>query len=298
MNANPESQPSFSTADFAAALESQDLQFEKNKIVRGKAIEYAADGAYVEIGSKAPAFLPRKEISLDPTATIADLLPLQTEREFLIVREQNADGEILISIRQLEVKQAWEDAEELNAEAQPLQVRVIGSNRGGLKVVWRCLQGFVPRSHLLERDDLESYAGQEIVVLPLEVDSENNRFVLSQRQAVRSNQFAQLQIGQLVEGTVSGIQNFGVFVDLGSLTALLHIRQISQSHVDSLHALFQPGQEIKAIIVNLDNDRQRISLSTKVLENRPGEVLQNFEAVMETADARAEHARKNLSLES
>jgi small subunit ribosomal protein S1 len=106
--------------------------------------------------------------------------------------------------------------------------------------------------------------------------------------------FSQLEVGQLIEGKVTSIKPFGVFVDFHNTTGLLHINQISKSYIESLAALFQVGQEIKAMIVELDEGRGRVSLSTKVLENFPGEMVENMGDVMAEAESRQDRARKAL----
>ena len=116
--------------------------------------------------------------------------------------------------------------------------------------------------------------------------------VLSNRLAARSASFSQIQLGQLVEGKVTSLRPFGVFVEFDSTTGLLHINQVSQKFVESLSAVFTVGQTVKAMIVNLDEGKGRISLSTKVLENFPGEMLENSADVMNEAEAREARAQK------
>jgi Ribosomal protein S1 len=117
---------------------------------------------------------------------------------------------------------------------------------------------------------------------------------MSQRLAAQSAGFSKLAVGQLLEGTIVGVKPFGVFIDLEGLTGLLHITQVSQKRIDSLSTIFAQGNLVKAMIVDLDEGKKRISLSTKVLENYPGEMLEKIDEVMESADARAERARKIL----
>ncbi|NES65039.1 MAG: 30S ribosomal protein S1, partial [Okeania sp. SIO2D1] len=225
---------------------------------------------------------------------LSEALPLQLERDFLIIREQNAEGEVLLSIKQLEINQIWENLIELQEGGQSFQVRVIGTNKGGVTVDVQSLRGFIPRSHLLAKDNLESLVDQVLTVNFLELDQEKKKIVMSQRLASQSAGFSKLVVGQLIEGNVAGVKPFGVFVDLEGLTGLLHITQVSQKRVDSLSTIFAQGNLVKAMIVDLDEGRKRISLSTKVLENYPGEMLEKIDEVMESADARAERARKAL----
>lgn len=281
--------------DFAKALEQHNYEFQKGQVVRGKVFEYDSNGAYVDIGGKSSAFLPIEEAALRTVTDLSEVVPLDEERDFLIIREQDADGQVTLSLRQLQIQQAWEDLIELQETGKVLQVRVSGANKGGVTVDVQGMRGFIPRSHLVERDNLESLIGQSLSVNFLEVDREREKLVLSQRMATQSNAFRDLQIGQLVEGKVSSIKPFGVFVDLEGVSGLLHIKQVSQKYIDNLGKLFAPGQPLKALVVDLDESRGRISLSTRVLENYPGEMVDKMADVMDTAEERSERARKTLS---
>lgn len=286
---------SFSMADFAKALEQHDYQFQKGQVVRGKVFQYESDGAYVDIGGKSAAFLPLMEAALKPVTDLSTVLPLQEEQEFLIIREQDAEGQVTLSRRQLEIKLLWERLAQMQENNQTVQVRVTGVNKGGVTVDVQGLRAFIPRSHLVERDNLEALKGQTLSASFLEVDYSNKRLVLSNRLATRSSSFSQLEIGQLTEAKITSIQPFGVFVDLNGASGLLHIKQISQNYIESLPSLFRVGQAIKAVIIDLDEGKGRISLSTRVLENYPGEMLEKMDEVMANAEARANKARKILS---
>ena len=289
--------PSFSLDDFAKALDQHSYDLHKGQIVKGQVESYTSDGAYIDIkGAKSPGFIPKKEISVIEFEDISEILPLKEERDFLIIREQNADGQMLLSIRQLELKQVWDQLLDVQNSGQSLQARVTGVNRGGVTVEVYSLRGFIPRSHLLEKDDLESLIEQSLNVSILELDVDRNKIVLSQRLASQSLGFSQLEVGQLVEGKVMGVKPFGVFVDIEGVTGLIHIKEVSQKYVESLPQLFPVGQMIKAMVISLDEGRHRISLSTRILENYPGEVVEKLSEVMESAEARSERAKKLINL--
>lgn len=281
---------SFSMDDFAKALEKHDYQFHKGQVVRGKIFQIDHDGAYVDIGGKSSAFLPQEEASLRAVTDLSEVLPINEELEFLIIRDQDAEGQVTISRKQLEVKQIWEKLLEMQENSQSVQVRVTGVNKGGVTVDLLGVRGFIPRSHLAERDNLDALKGQNLTVGFLEINRETNKLVLSQRLAARSSNFSLLEIGQLIEGKITGIKPFGVFVDFNGVSALLHIKQVSQKFIDSLEKVFQIGQPIKAVIIDLDEGKGRVAISTRILENFPGEVVENFAEVMSSAEARANRA--------
>jgi len=299
---NPESKPSsetpssigFSQDDFAQALQAHDYTFQKGQTVRGRVAVHSQDGAYIEIGGKSTAFVPLQEAALESVTDLSTVLPLNEELDFLITREQNEEGQVTLSRRQLEIQRLWDTLLDKQEEQQALQVRVTGSNKGGVTVDVMGLRGFIPRSHLNRRDNLNALKGEILTVTFLEVNPDTRKLVLSERLATQATTFSQLEVGQLVEGRIANIKPFGLFVDLGNTTGLIHIKQISQSYIESLSSQFSIGQSIKAIIINIDEGKGRISLSTRILENYPGELLENMEEVMASAAARRERAAKSL----
>ena len=298
LNPTPAKNSSFSMEDFAKALEGHDYNFQKGNVVRGRVEVHDQTGVYVDIGGKSTAFVPMNEISMGTVTDLSEVLPLKEELDFLIIREQDDEGQVTLSRRQLEIKRIWDKLTEMSEEKQSVQVRVTGMNKGGVTVDIMGLRGFVPRSHLDEKDNLESLKGESLNVSFLEVNPETKKLVLSQRLASQAASFSQFEIGQLVEGKISNIKPFGLFVDLGGSTGLLHIKQISQNYIESLPTLFQVGQDIKAMIVALDEGKSRISLSTKLLENYSGEMIEKRDEVMASAEARRERAVKKLQAES
>ena len=285
----------FSTEDFARALADHDYTFKTGSTVRGTVIGHGSEGVMVEIGGKSDAFLPLKEASLERIESLEETFPLGEEFEFLIIRDQDMEGRVVLSLRRLLVQQVWERLLEKEANKDILDAQVTGTNKGGVIVDVEGLRGFVPRSHLTQSADLDALVGQTLSVGFLEVNQENNKLVLSQRLAARSQAMSTLEVGQLVEGQIASLKPYGAFVSFDGVTGLLHINQISQNYVDSLNNLFKAGQDIKAIIVSLDEQRGRISLSTKVLEKYPGEVLKEFDTVMADVDNRLQNVGKMLA---
>lgn len=279
---------SFSSDDFAKALEQHNYEFQTGQLVRGKAYSYESDGAFVDIGGKSAAFLPTEEASLRRVTDLSQIVPLGEERQFLIIREQDADGQVTLSLRQLELRQLWVKFAEMQENNETVQVRVSGVNKGGVTVDARGLRGFIPRSHLLDRENLEGLIGKAFTASFIEVNSTTKKLVMSQRLATQAASLSQVAIGQLVNGKVSGIKPFGIFVDFDGATGLLHINQISKNYVASLNELFQVGQPIRALVTDVDEIKRRISLSTKVLENYPGEIVENMAAVMSEAEERVQ----------
>ncbi|MEL6604549.1 MAG: S1 RNA-binding domain-containing protein [Cyanobacteria bacterium J06614_10] len=286
----------FSAEDFAKALEQQDYEFSRGSVVSGKVETHESDGAYVDIGGKSAAFLPLKEASIDSEIVLEDLIPIGTERKFLIIRDQDANGQMVISIRAMEIKELWERLRERQENGDVLEVTISGSNKGGVTADVSGLRAFIPRSHLARRvEDLDSLMGQTVSVAFLEVDEERNKLLLSERVAARTAAMSSLNKGELIEGTIASLKPFGAFVDFGGASGLLHIKQISKSYVSALGDVFKVGDPIKAIVLNIDDERGRIALSTQVLEKYPGEILKDLPTMMAEAEERAKNVAKVLA---
>lgn len=288
-------QPEFSMDDFAKALEAENSQFQVGQVVRGVVTSHESDGAYVDIRGKSAAFVPIDEASLQPFRQLAEVLPLDVEHDFLIIREQNDDGQVTLSRRQLQIRQQWQRFVTMQENRETIAVRVTGTNKGGLTVDVMGVRGFIPRSHLTQGSTLDTLKGKMLTVAFLEVDANNRRLVLSEKQANRAASFSQLEVGQVIQGMITNIKPFGVFVDFAGTSGLLHINQVSKTYVSNLEDVFHAGQTIKAVILELDEGRGRISLSTKVLENFPGEILQQMAEVMDNAEVRAQKIRQQIA---
>ncbi|EDX87319.1 S1 RNA binding domain protein [Synechococcus sp. PCC 7335] len=285
--------PLFSAEDFAKALEQQDYQFSRGSVITGKVETHESDGAYVDIGGKSAAFLPTKEASIDSDILLEEILPIGTERKFLIIRDQDANGQLVISIRAMEIKELWERLRERQENGDVLEVTISGSNKGGVTADVSGLRAFIPRSHLARRvEDLDTLMGATINAAFLEVDEEKNKLLLSERIAARATAMSSLTKGELIEGTIASLKPFGAFVDFGGASGLLHIKQISKSYISALGDVFKVGDPIKAVVLNIDEQRGRIALSTQVLEKYPGEILKDLSTMMAEAEERAKNAAK------
>jgi len=274
--------------DFERALDQHDYQFNRGQTVKGKVSEHTSEGAYIDIGGKSPGFVPSAEAHLRTGVPLSESLPIGEELDFLIVREQNEDGQVTLSRRQLSIKQAWDNILQLSENGETVQIRITSLNKGGVIGEVEGLRGFIPRSHLLERDNLESLVGQSLNANFLEVNRETNKIVLSQRQLAKAAAISKLTRDTLVSGVVVKIQPYGVFIDLDGVTGLLHIKQVSNARIESLESLFTVGQEIQVVVFEVDDYKNRVSLITKVLEAFPGEIIENMEELMKTAPERLE----------
>ncbi len=280
---------------FLAALDQTELVGITGEIASGKVIAVESDGVYVDIGGKAPGFMPKSECGLGVIPNLKEKFPTGIEVQVLVTREQNADGMVTISCRALALRKSWDKVRELEKKGEVVEVIVNGFNRGGVTCDLEGLRGFIPRSQLQEGDKHESLVGKKFGVAFLEVNPESRKLVLSEKKAASVARFAQLKIGQLIEGPIVAVKQYGFFVDLGGVSGLLHHSMITGGALRSLREVFDYGETIKALITELDPGRSRIGLNTALLENIPGELLLEKEKVMTEAEERAKKARNTLN---
>ncbi len=283
----------FDEEAFLAALDDNEPIGATGDLVKGTVIGAESDGVYVDIGGKAPGFMPKNECGLGVITSLKERFPKGLPVEVLVTREQNAEGMVTVSVRALELRKSWEKVLLLEKESSVVQVKVNGFNRGGVTCDLEGLRGFIPRSQLSEGDQHEALVGKTLGVVFLEVNPETRKLVLSEKKAATALRFRELEVGQLVEGQISAIKPYGFFVDLGGVSGLLHHSSITGAVLRDLREVFQQGERIMALITAVDGQRGRIALNTQLLENQPGELLIAKEQLMGEA---AERASRALSL--
>ena len=284
----------FDEDEFLAALDQNEPIGNTGEIAKGKVIGVESDGVYVDIGGKAPGFMPKKECGLGVITNLKERFPKDLEVEVLVTREQNADGMVTISCRALALRQSWERVRNLEKEGKVVQVKVNGFNRGGVTCELEGLRAFIPRSQLEQGENHESLVGKTLGTAFLEVNPDSRKLVLSEKKAATAKLFAELKIGQLIEGKIISIKPYGFFVDLGGISGLLHQSSITNGSFRSLSEIFKKGDQIKALITDLDPRRGRIGLNTALLEGPPGEIIQETEKVLSEASERALKAQEVL----
>lgn len=289
----------FSYEEFSTAVENTEYAFERNAVVPGVAVEYQGSGCLVDIGAKASAFLPQQEAALIiiPGQDVSDLVPLDTEMEFQIISEEDSEGQLVVSIKRLQYKQAWENIKQLAAEDAIVEAPVVGVNRGGAICLVQGLRAFLPGSHLAGQLPDENLIGQTVPVKFLEVNTETNKLVVSNRKAVVEQQMADLSRGDLVNGMVKALKPYGAFVEVGGMSGLLHISQISYDRIEDLEKVLQPGMQVKCMIIDHDKVNGRIALSTKTLEPEPGDMLKDPDSVFAKAEETAAAYHKRMEVE-
>ena len=284
----------FTLDEFAALLSKYDYNFKPGDVVNGTVFALESKGAMIDIGAKTAAFMPLQEVSINRVEHLSDVLEPGEVREFFILSEENEDGQLTLSIRRIEYMRAWERVRQLQKEDATIYSEVFATNRGGALVRVEGLRGFIPGSHISTRKAKEELVADFLPLKFLEVDEERNRLVLSHRRALVERKMNRLEVGEVVIGTVRGIKPYGAFIDIGGVSGLLHISEISHEHIETPHTVLNVNDQMKVMIIDLDAERGRISLSTKALEPEPGDMLSDPQTVFERAEEMAARYKQLL----
>ena len=287
----------FDENEFLAALNENEPIGLTGEIIKGKIIAIESDGVYIDIGGKAPGFMPKKESCLGVIMNFKEKFPIGLELEVLVIKEQNADGMVTVSARALILRKSWENVSEIAKDGKIIEVLINGFNRGGLTCDVDGLRGFIPRSQLEDGSDYQSLVGKNIKVAFLEVNPETRKLVLSQKKGTLIAIFSELEIGQLIEGKILAVKPYGFFVDLGGASGLLHQSSVSKGSIRNLREIFNEGELIKAVITEIDLEKGRIGLKTSLLEGIPGELLVDKAKVINEAEERAKKVKSLFNKE-
>jgi len=212
-------------------------------------------------------------------------LNVNDEVPVYVLNPRDQDDNLIVSINMGLQRYDWEKARKLLEEDEVTEVRVTGNNRGGILVRWNRLEGFIPSSHLTSvgfandrRDAWNELMSAELVVKVIEVDQDRRRLIFSEREAQKewraqqkSRLLAELNEGDVVKGTVTGLRDFGAFVNLGGADGLIHVSELAWHRVDHPRDVLKVGEEIDVYVLNLDRESNRIALSRKRLLRDPWE---------------------------
>ena len=281
----------FDEDQFLAALNDNEPIGLTGETLKGKIIALESDGLYIDIGGKAPGYMPKKECGLGVITNFKEKFPIGLEMEVLVIREQNADGMVTVSARALLLRKSWDKVSKISKSGELIDVLANGFNRGGLTCDVEGLRGFIPRSQLEDGTNYQSLVNKTLKVAFLEVNPESKKLVLSEKKATLLQKFEKLKLGQLIEGKVLAVKPYGFFIDLGGASGLLHQSSLTKGNIRDLREVFVEGELVKALITEIDREKGRIGLDTALLENTPGELLIEKEKVMSEASERAQKAQ-------
>ena len=261
--------------DMLEALDSIE-QVKVGDVVKGEVLAIDDDRQAI-VGIKdagVEGVVPAKELSTKPVEDINDAVKVGDELDLVVISKIGNDkenGSYLLSHRRLEARKVWDDVQKKFDAGEHITAKVTQAVKGGL-VVDAGVRGFVPASMITDHyvEDLNQFKGQELEFKIIEIEPSENRLILSHKEIVQAQHeeaakeiFAKLQPGDVVEGKVARMTNFGAFIDLGGVDGLVHVSEISYDHVDKPSDVLEAGQEVKVKVLNVDPERERISLSIK-----------------------------------
>ena len=255
--------------------------FDEGDLVNGTVVKIERDEVLVDIGFKSEGVIPVRELSIRKDANPADIVSLGDPIEALVLQKEDKDGRLVLSKKRAEYERAWNRIEEKFNSGENVEGEVIEVVKGGL-ILDIGLRGFLPASlvDLRRVKDLSSYLHTSIEARVIEMDRNRNNVVLSRRvvleesrKAERTEILSKLKSGMRLKGTVSSIVDFGAFVDLGGIDGLIHISELSWNHVNHPSEVVKVGQEVEVEVLDVDLNRERISLGLKQTTEDPWRAL-------------------------
>lgn len=270
------------SSDFESLMQDEatfaPLNLRRGEIRNAIILEVRDREIIVDLNAKQDGIVKSEDLErLDPE--FREGLKSGEEVPVYILNPQDPDGNLVVSINMGLQRYDWEKARQLMEREEVDSVRVIGSNRGGILVRWKRLEGFIPSSHLTSvnlsgdrRDGANELIGKDLVVKVIEVEQDRRRLIFSEREAQKewraqqkARLLAELKEGDVVKGTVTGLRDFGAFVNLGGADGLIHVSELAWHRVDHPRDVLKVGQEIEVYVLSLDRSTNRIALSRKRL---------------------------------
>ena len=246
-------------------------------MVTGNVVRIDKDEVLVDIGYKSEGVIPANELSIRKSVDPHDEVELGEEVDALVLTKEDQDGRLIMSKKRARFEKAWRRIEAAAESGEPVEGTVIEVVKGGL-IIDLGVRGFLPASLVDIRrvPNLDEYLGTKIETKVIELNRSRNNVVLSrravleeERKEVRQQILDRLQPGLVVEGQISNIVDFGAFVDLDGIDGLIHISELSWSHVNHPSEILSIGDTVQVKVLDIDRDRQRISLGLKQTQEDP-----------------------------
>jgi small subunit ribosomal protein S1 len=273
--------------EFLAAVDATIKYFNDGDLVEGVVVKVDRDEVLLDIGYKTEGVIPSRELSIKHDVDPGDVVSVGDQVEALVLTKEDKEGRLILSKKRAQYERAWGDIEKVKEEDGVVTGTVIEVVKGGL-ILDIGLRGFLPASLVEMRRvrDLAPYIGQQIEAKIIELDKNRNNVVLSRRawleqtqSEVRSTFLNKLEKGQVRPGVVSSIVNFGAFVDLGGVDGLVHVSELSWKHIDHPSEVVEVGQEVTVEVLEVDLDRERVSLSLKATQEDPWQTFARTHAL-------------------
>ncbi len=262
---------------FEDAIDRTIVAFEDGDVVTGKVVKVDKDEVLLDIGFKSEGVIPARELSIRHDLDPHEVVSVGDEIEALVLQKEDKEGRLILSKKRAQYERAWGTIERVKESGGVVRGLVIEVVKGGL-IVDIGLRGFLPASlvELRRVRDLQPYIGKSLEAKIIELDKNRNNVVLSRRAWLEETQREQrgeflvnLKPGEIRKGVVSSVVNFGAFVDLGGMDGLVHVSELSWKHVDHPSSVVAVGDEVTVQVLDVDLDKERISLSLKATQVDP-----------------------------
>jgi small subunit ribosomal protein S1 len=264
----------------------------------GTVVSFEPNGAVVDIGVKSSAYCSLTEMALTKPDKPEFVFSIGDTCEFVVMSREDENGQLFLSRRRILFQEAWDKVTIVHSEDGVVDAEVMAVNKGGAMLQVEGLRAFMPGSHYLPgQTPTEALVGQTLKIKFLDVDKEGNRLVASHKKAIVDSTIVDLTIGSVVKGYVTAVKPYGAFIDVGGISGLLHISQISCDHIADVSTVLPQGSEIKCMVISQDKGKGRIALSTKTLEAEPGDMIKDREKVFENAEDTAAKYQERLEAE-
>jgi small subunit ribosomal protein S1 len=256
-------------------------EFQEGDIVSGEVVRIDKDEILVDIGYKSEGVIPASELSIRKSVSTQEEVSVGDRIDALVMQKEDAEGRLILSKKRARFEQAWKKIEEVEQQASTIDGTVIEVVKGGL-ILDLGVRGFLPASLVDIRriQNLDEYMGRVLTCRVIELNRSRNNVVLSrravleeERKEVREQILGKLQPGDVVDGVISNIVDFGAFVDLEGIDGLIHISELSWGHVNHPSEVLTVGQTVNVKVLDIDRDRQRVSLGLKQTQEDPWKSL-------------------------
>lgn len=246
-------------------------------VLKGKVVKVENNQALVDVGYKFEAILPISEVSSLHIEKLSDVLNEGDVIEVKVLRIQEEDDKLIVSKKAIDAEKAWKELRQKFESGEVLSATVAEIVKGGL-VVDVGVRGFIPASHVELHfvEDFSDYKGRELTLKVIEMDPEKNKLILSHKavledelQRKKEQTLASLEEGQVIEGTVQRLTDFGAFVDIGGVDGLVHVSEIAWHRVEHPQDVLKEGDKVKVKVLKVDREQERISLSIKETQEGP-----------------------------
>ena len=263
--------------DFPDLLEKTLITFNNGDVIEGTIVRIDRNEVMVDVGYKSEGVIPSRELSVRKSVNPKDLVNEGDRIQALVLDKEDDEGRLILSVKRAIYEKAWGDIQEISDNDKSVKGTVIESVKGGL-IVDIGVRGFLPASLIDVRrvKELTSYIGEEIEAKILELDRQRNNIVLSRKAHLEEEQSGErksfledLELGNIKEGKISSIVNFGAFVDIGGMDGLVHVSELSWRHVENPNEVVKVGDTVTVKVLEIDNDKERISLSIKQVTEDP-----------------------------